>query len=657
MGPLTDSLRLLFNKRERALRRATRLIEKEHFYTALTAYRQAAESGSVEAMLALARMHERGQGTPISFPHALEWYQAAAREGEVEGHFGAGSCLMRMERIPRGVRSWYQNIADDEPERAAELGALLGTRLDLEDPYVLAREHLIEACQHGHGEAHYRLAELFVRGLGGERDPKQAHDLYIIAAASGIAGAEYGLGELYSQGEGCDANSDTALIWYKRAAGHGHLAAQLMVAQHLMARATPEDLKEARLCLMPASEHGAPHADFLLASLDLSPSSDEYDEERGKTHLRRAAAKGHLHAMKRMAQIYEQGLLGETRNETEAAAWYKKAAEAGDVEAQFVIGRMYARGEGVPQIVSSAARWFAKSAEGGHALAQFNYAILLERGDGIPADPQAARGILLQAAEQGFTPAQFKLGRDLLQEPDTQAAGLSWLEKAAAHEHVAASAVLGQLYANGQYVTREPKRAIAYLQRAAASGHGASYLQLAHVLRTEGAPMQDVFDVLMAATEIGSPEAEFALAQIHLAGEGRDADVPTGVAWLEKAALHGLPQALFDLGVRYCRGEGTAQDIVRGMQLYKQAGEAGHLIGKFNYATLVLGDHGLDGDRELARRFLREAARAGLPAAQEACQRAQISYEADADNVEEALDRIDSLPVERGGSIGQPDLN
>lgn len=629
MNRLTAALSQAFSGRERSLAQAARLVAKEHFHAALIVYRRAAERGSVDAMMALAGLYERGQGTPISIPQALKWYQAAAEQGHVDGHFGAGCCLMRMERIPRGVRGWYQSVADDEPARAAELGALLGTRMDIGDPYELARKHLVEACRQGHAEAHYRLAELLVRGLGGERAVGQAHDLYIVAAAAGIAGAEYGLGELYRSGEGCEADSETALVWYKRAAGRGHVPAQLMVAQQLITHGTPEDAEQARFWLGPGSEQGAPHADFLLAVIDLAPATPDRDVERGKTHLRRAAAKGHLHAMKQLAQIYDEGLCDEARDQTEAAGWYKKAAEAGDAESQFAIGRMYARGEGVPQVSTSAARWFARSAEGGHVLATFNCAILLERGEGVSTDPAAARGLFIKAAERGLAAAQFKLGSDLLNENPAQLNGVAWLEKAASQHHVGALALLGLLYGRGEHVAKDVAVAITYLERAAALGHIASHLRLAAFLRMQGAPVEEVIKSLVAAADGGSSDAELALAQMYFDGDGVDVDLPVGLTWLEKAASHGHPQALFDLGVRYCRGDGVSQDVTLGEKFYGEAGNAGHIVGKFNYALMVLSRSGADEDRETARRSLRDAALSGLTEAQEACRTYQVAYEFD----------------------------
>ena len=50
----------------------------------------------------------------------------------------------------------------------------------------------------------------------------------------------------------------------------------------------------------------------------------------------------------------------------------KKAAEQGDVKAQFNLGVMYAWGEGVPEDKAEAVRWYRMAAEQGDAGAQYN---------------------------------------------------------------------------------------------------------------------------------------------------------------------------------------------------------------------------------------------------------------------------------------------
>ena len=56
---------------------------------------------------------------------------------------------------------------------------------------------------------------------------------------------------------------------------------------------------------------------------------------------------------------------GVPQNYTEAAKWYRKAAELGDVEAQLYVGRMYANGQGVPQDYALAHMWFNLAASRG----------------------------------------------------------------------------------------------------------------------------------------------------------------------------------------------------------------------------------------------------------------------------------------------------
>ena len=55
---------------------------------------------------------------------------------------------------------------------------------------------------------------------------------------------------------------------------------------------------------------------------------------------------------------------------SEAYKWYKKAAEQGYAIAQFNVGVLYEKGEGVSQDYSEAYKWFNKAAAQGHAEAK-----------------------------------------------------------------------------------------------------------------------------------------------------------------------------------------------------------------------------------------------------------------------------------------------
>jgi TPR repeat protein len=92
---------------------------------------------------------------------------------------------------------------------------------------------------------------------------------------------------------------------------------------------------------------------------------------------------------------------GVTKNEVEAVAWYRKAAEHGYDKAQYNLGVCYDFGRGVPKDHAVAAGWYRQAAQQGHAKAQFNLGISCKYGQGVPRDPVEAHAWLSLAAKGG----------------------------------------------------------------------------------------------------------------------------------------------------------------------------------------------------------------------------------------------------------------
>ena len=78
----------------------------------------------------------------------------------------------------------------------------------------------------------------------------------------------------------------------------------------------------------------------------------------------------------------------------------RQAAEQGDATAQFNLGVMYAKGEGVPQDDVEAVRWFRLSAEQGHASSQGALGAMYMNGQGVPQDDETAHVWLNVAASR-----------------------------------------------------------------------------------------------------------------------------------------------------------------------------------------------------------------------------------------------------------------
>jgi TPR repeat protein len=71
---------------------------------------------------------------------------------------------------------------------------------------------------------------------------------------------------------------------------------------------------------------------------------------------------------------------------TETAFWYRKAAEQGDTDAQYMLGILYSNGQGVPQDYVQAVLWYRKAAEQGNAQAQRMLGTAYGAGRGVPRD-------------------------------------------------------------------------------------------------------------------------------------------------------------------------------------------------------------------------------------------------------------------------------
>jgi TPR repeat protein len=87
----------------------------------------------------------------------------------------------------------------------------------------------------------------------------------------------------------------------------------------------------------------------------------------------RAANQGHVQAELALANQFLDGR-GTPRDNAQAFAWYKKAAEGGDMTAQYVAGSFYERGgDGVQKNINVARAYYAAAAAQGDPAAKLKY--------------------------------------------------------------------------------------------------------------------------------------------------------------------------------------------------------------------------------------------------------------------------------------------
>jgi TPR repeat protein len=148
---------------------------------------------------------------------AAEFYLKGAQGGDPQCMFHlAKGLLSKDESSAEGVR-WLTAAAEAGNPLAAER---LGARLAAGDPRAAARYFLL-AANEGNAAAQSGIANLYLNGALGYRDPVSAVAWLTEAMKSGDGQMQYQLGTLHEQGIGCPVNYANAGVLYTMASNKG----------------------------------------------------------------------------------------------------------------------------------------------------------------------------------------------------------------------------------------------------------------------------------------------------------------------------------------------------------------------------------------------------------------------------------------------------
>lgn len=155
-------------------------------------------------------------------------------------------------------------------------------------------------------------------------------------------------------------------------------------------------------------------------------------------------------------------------------------AEYGDMEAQFLLAKLYGAGEiaeieeKVEQDLNQAFYWCLKAAESGHVDAQENVSQMYVRGFGTEKDYDEASYWNTKAASSGSLTAKGRLAVMMIAGISTEknvSAGIKILRDVAASGNVEAAMQLGSFYLDGKEVTKDLEEAKLWLKKAAKTQH------------------------------------------------------------------------------------------------------------------------------------------------------------------------------------------
>jgi len=342
-----------------------------------------------------------------------------ARQGDAEAQWQVGQTYVRLGEPARSVPMLQSAAAAGHPRAAALLGSLYEDGMGMAKSLEEALRWYRFAAEREQPEAMAALGRLLLRERGPEAR-ESAWKWLRQAALREDRDGQYHLGWLLDQ-PGAAYDDVAAFGWFIKAAGQGHVGAQVAVAAHLLGgRGVPKDQKAAAVWLERAAGTQDPVANYLLGRLRENEGGSGQDRARNAYGI--AAAAGHREAQFALAAMLARSSVAVDRKE--AVEWFAKAHEDGHRAAANRLGEAYRDGAGVVRQPDKAKGYFEAAAKQGDANAMYNLAKMYDGGLGETRDTGQALRWYSRAAEQGHEEAGMVVEGLLNSSVKTSALGL-----------------------------------------------------------------------------------------------------------------------------------------------------------------------------------------------------------------------------------------
>ena len=236
------------------------------------------------------------------------------------------------------------------------------------------------------------------------------------------------------------------------------------------------------------------------------------DNKKGLEAVREIANSGDAIAQELVGVMYQFGAGGD-KCLSDAAYYFRLAAEQGSASAQTKIGKCYLAGEGVQEDDTKAFEWFEKAAKQNDADGQCMLGRCYQQGWGTNIDYSQACLWYKKAAEQGNAKGQYYMGscyEDGIGVIENDSEALKWFMKAAEQDDIEAQLCVGTYYADGISVQKDTYEATKWFKKAAEKGH---------------------------------PVAQYFMGVKYMEGDGVELNLNKAKKWLQKAADQGYENA------------------------------------------------------------------------------------------------------------------
>ena len=311
-----------------------------------------------------------------------------------------------------------------------------------------------------------------------------------------------------------------------------------------------------------------------------------------------------------MGRMYLKGE-GVEQNYYKSLQTFGLAAENGYNHANYYIGNQYYYGLGVEQSYEEAINYYTKAAEQKDSYAEYKLGHMYLKGEGVKVNLETARDYFVKSSDR-VVMANYELAK--LYENNTKTFDvdketiyklynktLEGLIKQEDEIHDAFTEIrIANLYLTGSGAEKSIDKAIEWFDKAAQLKNPDANYQLGYIYSSKEYDLQNeqksqeyysnaLKGYIKAEDENKNATAEYRIGKMYLEGKGTEKNIDEAVKWLNKATFNGNSNAAYSLFKLYSEGKDLQQDTEKANLYLEISAELEN-----PYAQYALGNKELD---------------------------------------------------------------
>lgn len=408
-------------------------------------YKNAAESGHIEAQYAYGKCCYDGVGVEQNFEEAVKWLNIAAENGNKNALVVLAHCYMLgngVKEDPYKAASLYEKSAlAGNAEAQLYWGVCLREGVGVESDLSEAFRFISASANQNNMQAIAVLGDCYLTGVGVQKNYTEGFRLVNIAANNNIAEAQGSIGYSYYVGRGVSVDYRQAVAWWEKAANNGDIISMnnlghcyvegIGVSQNVemgiqwLEKAAKSDYFDAiwelgciytnpRIYGIQNKENeGVAYLnlldqnDFKAAGYALAAHYlRNNDSNLGIYYLERSANLGYDEAQIKLGEFYAEGNFV-SKDDSKAFYWFLKACYQGNSIGKLRVGLCYVFGTGCTKDEKMGTKYISDAALLDNlAEAKYSLAHLYYYGTGVEENKEYALMLFKQAAAQGYEDAK-----------------------------------------------------------------------------------------------------------------------------------------------------------------------------------------------------------------------------------------------------------